>query len=97
MSNIQAQITGTLLEAKTASFKDDSGNDTTYGKVQVLVPDMSGEFYALQNIKVARDNFGLLPDLQSFKGKQVTIPLDIQTFQGKTSYYLAGKPINKAA
>ena len=86
--SISVRATGQVLEARTASFKDDNGNDVTYGKIQLLMPDMSGEFFRIQNIKVKTENFGLIPDIAKQKGKKVTIDLEQQSYQGKTSYYL---------
>ncbi len=90
MSAITASITGIILEAKTASFKDDSGVDQTYGKIQVLTPDMSGEFQAITNVKVRKEDFGFIPDIAANKGKKMTLPLDQNVYNGKVSYYLVG-------
>jgi len=87
--SITAQCTGTLLEAKVASFKDDNEQDVAYGKIQLLCPDMSGEFHSIQNIKVRSENFGWIPDIEAKKGKVITLDLDQSQFKGKVSYYLA--------
>jgi hypothetical protein len=89
MSAITASITGIILEAKTAVFQDDDGKDQTYGKIQVMTPDMSGEFQSITNIKVKKEAFGFLPDIAAMKGKKMTLPLEAQEFKGKTSYYLS--------
>ena len=90
MSAITATVTGIVLEAKTATFKDDDGNDQTYGKIQMLTPDMSGEFFSITNIKVKKEAFGFLPDVAANKNKKMTLPLEAQEYKGKTSYYLSG-------
>lgn len=87
--SITSQCTGQVLEAKTASFQDDNGQSVAYGKIQLLCPDMSGDFHQIQNIKVKTENFGWLPDIAQLKGKEVTLHLDQSQYQGRVSYYLA--------
>jgi len=94
--SIQSTCKGQVLEAKTASFQDDHGNDVAYGKVQLLCRDMSGDFWTVQNVKVRTENFGWLPDIAALKGKNVTLSLDQNSYKGKVSYYLAA-PIKQAA
>ncbi len=94
--SITSTCKGQLLEAKTAQFKDDQGKDVSYGKIQLLCTDMSGEFWTIQNIKVRTENFGWIPDIQKHKGKTVVLDLDQNSYNGKVSYYLAG-PLTKAA
>lgn len=90
--SIEAKLTGTLINAKTSTFNDsETGSPITYGKVQILIKDKSGEFNTLQNIKVRTENFGALPALQSQKGKQVVVDLESSEYQGKTTWYLAQK------
>lgn len=84
---ITAQVKGQLVNAKCATFKDEDGKVQTYGKIQVLVPDNSGDFLDIQNIKVAKEYFGQLPDLQKQLGKVVEIDLEAREFRGKTNYY----------
>lgn len=95
--SIEAKLTGTLINAKTATFNDeDTGRPITYGKVQLLITDRSGDFKELKNIKVKSENFSALADLQSSKGKTVTVDLEASEYQGKTTWYLAD-PNRKAA
>ncbi len=96
MSNITVQITGQILEAKTSSFQDDNNNTQTYGKIQMIIPDMSGDFWSIENIKVRKENFGWLPDIAAMKGKEVTLNLEQSSYNGKTSNYIA-QPVKKAA
>ena len=91
-NGVAATITGIVIEAKTASFRDDDNQLQTYGKIQLLVPDMSGEFKAIENVKVKLESFGWLPDIAAQKNKEVTLSLDLNTFKGKTSLYLS-KPL----
>lgn len=86
--SISVKATGKVLEAKTATFKDEEGKDVTYGKVQLLMPDMSGDFFTIQNIKVKAPNFAMISDLAQQKGKKVTLDLEQQSYKGKVSYYL---------
>lgn len=97
--SITASITGTVLEAKTASFFDEQNVQQTYGKIQLIVPDMSGDFKSIRNIKVRLEHFGWLPDILAQKGKQVTLSLEPITYSEKTSFYLAKpiKPLAKAS
>ena len=96
MSNIKSIITGQLLHAKTATFKDDNDVDQTYGKIQLMGVDMSGEFSTIENIKVRKEHFGWLPDIASLRGKSVTLDLEQSQYNGKVSYYLAS-PLKKTA
>lgn len=85
---IQTIITGKVLNAKCATFKDDNGNDVAYGKIQLEVPDMSGDFLAIQNIKVRTEHFGSLPNLaDKAMGKVVKLNCSTSNYNGKTSYY----------
>jgi len=86
---IQTIITGKLIAAKTATFTDDQGQPVTYGKVQVMTPDMSGDFFSIQNIKVKTENFGMLADLQEKSiSKNVQLQCSTNSYNGKVSYYL---------
>jgi hypothetical protein len=96
---ITSQCSGQVLAAKTSTFKTDQGDSVQYGKIQLLVKDASGDFYAVQNIKVQSANFSWLPDVAKCVGKQVTLDLTQNSYNGKVSYYL-GSPIlldNKSA
>jgi len=93
---INSNCTGQVLAAKTAVFKDNNNQNVTYGKIQLLTKDMSGEFYSIQNIKVKKDCFGWLPDIEKQMGKQVTISLTQESYNGKTSFYIA-EPLTKAS
>ena len=95
MTGITSQISGRVLEAKTATFTDDSGQEQTYGKIQILTTDMSGEFYSITNIKVRKEDFGYIPTIQGYKNKTITIPLDQTQYQGKISYYLAAQQFSQ--
>jgi hypothetical protein len=86
---ITSQCTGQVLAAKTSTFKTDSGDSVQYGKIQLLVKDASGDFYAVQNVKVQSINFGWLPDVAKCIGKQVTLDLSQNSYNGKVSYYIA--------
>lgn len=97
MSAITAKITGTILEAKTSTFKDDAGIERTYGKIQVLGPDMSGEFHQIHNIKVRKEDFGFIPDVAAMKGKRHTLPIEQNLFKGKVSHYLVGSEMPRPA
>lgn len=90
-------MNGRVLEAKTASFKDDEGNDRTYGKIQLLQADGSGDFWKIQNLKVPTDKFGLLPDIAAMKGKTVSIGVTANEYKGKTTYSLDSFDKPKAA
>ena len=90
---ITSQCTGQVLEAKTSTFLNDKNEPTTYGKIQLLCTDMSGEFHSIQNIKVKTENFGWLPDIASYKGKSVTLSLQQNNYNGNISYYLS-QPLN---
>lgn len=89
---ITSQCSGQVLASKTSAFKNDAGESIQYGKVQLLVKDASGEFYAVQNIKVKASDFSWLPDIAKCMGKQVTLNLTQASYNGKVSYYL-GEPI----
>jgi hypothetical protein len=89
---ITSQCSGQVLASKTSTFKTDSGDKIEYGKIQLLVKDASGDFYAVQNIKVQTQNFLWLPDIAKCVGKQVTLDLTQNSYNGKVSYYL-GAPI----
>ena len=90
MSALQSKVTGQVLEAKTATFEADNGQQT-YGKIQLLTPDASGEFHQIFNIKVRKEDFGFLPDIAAQKGKRTTLPVTQNVFQGKVSFYLSGE------
>ena len=86
---LDTRITGQVVAAKTATFKDDSGMPVEYGKIQMLTKDMSGDFFALTNIKVKRDNFSWITNIAKLVGKQATLSLDQQMYNGKSSLYLS--------
>lgn len=86
---ITSQIKGKVLEAKVATFKDDGGKDVSYGKIQLLTSDMSGDFFQIQNVKVRTENFGWIPDISDSKGKDVSLNLENSSYNGKVAYYLA--------
>lgn len=84
---ITSKIKGVLRTSKTSTFTDDSGKDVLYGKIQIESADASGEFIAITNVKVKKDNFGKLPDLAKNIGKLVHIELSQNSYDGKISYY----------
>ena len=90
---LTVQITGTLLIAKTSKFEDDNGKEIEYGKIQILIPDMSGDFYQLQNIKVKSPLFSALPDIAKMEGKEILLHLTQESYNGRVTYCLA-KPLD---
>ena len=93
---LDTRITGQVIAAKTSTFRDDQGRDVEYGKIQIMTKDMSGEFFAITNIKVKKENFSWLPDIAKLTGKQATLELSQQLYNGKQSLYL-NAPIKLAS
>jgi len=83
-----AIIQGKLHKAMVTTFKDDDGNDQTWARIQLLVPDRSEVFDQIQNIKVSKDKFGWIPDFQLFLGVDVNVACDISEYKGKVSFNL---------
>jgi len=85
---ISSTVTGNLIAAKTATFIDDKQQEILYGKIQMMTKDMSGDFYSLVNIKVKSERFNdLAPLAKQYEGKQITLNLTQQNYNGKVSYY----------
>lgn len=93
-----AIIQGKLHKAGTSSFTDkESGEIQTWARIQVIVPDRSGDFDEIQNIKVGKDKFGWIPDYQLFVNQDINIAVDISEYKGKVNisldnYFLGCNP-----
>ncbi len=79
MQGKQTQITGQVLAAHTASFKDGEGKDIAFGRIQLVSKDDNG-FFQLWNVKVRNDSFGALPQVAEMKGKLVTLEVSESSF-----------------
>ncbi len=79
MQGKQTQITGQVLAAGTATFKDGEGKEIPYGRIQIVSEDDNG-FYQLWNVKVRADAFGAIPAVSEKEGKLITLAVNESSF-----------------
>jgi len=80
-------FTGQLVASHTGEFADKkTGEPVQYGKIQLLQKDENG-FYRLENVKVRRENFGILEEGKKWQGKAVQVHCEMRQFGKEASFY----------
>lgn len=89
-----AKILGTVHKCETTSFLDErSGESITWARLQVIVPDDNVPvFDQIFNVKIKREEFGLIPDTKKLMGRYCEVDIYQQINGKETSHYLASVP-----